>query len=60
MTLTVPLNMHILGTFATGQERGIHLIWSPDPLGTFATCTGPPSVPSPPSPSNATPSSTLR
>jgi hypothetical protein len=60
VTLAVPINMHIIGTFATGQQRSLHLVWSPDPIGTFATCTGPPNVHSTPSPGNATPSSTLR
>jgi hypothetical protein len=37
VTLTVPIHMHIIGTFATGQQRGILIIWSPEPIGSFAT-----------------------
>jgi len=55
-----PIHMHIIGTFATGQARGIHIIWSPDPIGSFASCTGPQSMRSAPSPGTVMPSSTLR
>lgn len=37
MKPTLPIHMHIIGTFATGQQRGILIIWSPTPIGSFAT-----------------------
>ena len=56
------IHMHIHGTFATGQQQGLLIIWSPDPIGSFATgqCTGQPTEPSAPSLSSATPRSTER